>query len=513
MNLLPCPLGFQLSEQNTSCVCHKLLQQFTNSCDINSQSIQREGNYWFSYENTSFVSHHHCPFDYCTQETENITIAEIDKQCAYNRSGTLCGACKTNLSLSFGSSQCQPCQQASFVWLTLLFALAGIMLVVFLLLFRFTVAIGTINGLILYANIVAVNKSTLFPSGRSNPLIIFIAWLNLDVGIETCYYNEMDMYGRTWLQFIFPLYVWALVALIIIVSHYSTYAARIFGRNPVSVLATLFLLSYTKLLRTIITVFSVGFIEYPEMKMTKAIWLYDGNINYLQGKHILLFITALFFLVVLFLPYTFLLLFGQCLRRLPRKRGLGWTKSMVFTSVMDAYHAPYKNKHRYWTGLMLLVRCAYFLTFSFNVLGDPNIDLLVITTTIVLVVTSLTYIKVYENKALNILELSCMVNLVFLAAITHQVQLAQTNKEIVSSISVSIAFLTFIAILIYHSYIQLKDTVWRRIQQTRVRAKRTNEQELIESVCPRNEPTSTVVDLKELREQYYLEPLLEGSDN
>ena len=124
VNLLPCPLGFQISLQNKriECTCHKLLQQFTNSCDINSQSIQREGNYWFSYDNTSFVSHHHCPLDFCIQETENISIMEFDKQCAYNRSGTLCGACKTNLSLSFGSSQCQSCEQASFVWLTLLFA-------------------------------------------------------------------------------------------------------------------------------------------------------------------------------------------------------------------------------------------------------------------------------------------------------------------------------------------------------------------------------------------------------
>ena len=102
----------------------------------------------------------------------------------------------------------------------------------------------------------AVSKAGFFSSVKNIPLLIFIAWLNLDVGIETCYYNGMDTYGRTWLQFVFPLYVWALVGLIIVVSHYSTNAARIFGRNPVSVLATLFLLSYTKLLQTIIAVFS-----------------------------------------------------------------------------------------------------------------------------------------------------------------------------------------------------------------------------------------------------------------
>ena len=80
-----------------------------------------------------------------------------------------------------------------------------------------------------------------------------------------------------------------------------------------------------------------------------------------------------------------------------------------------------------------------------------------------------------------------MINTAFLAAVTQQVQLSQTNKEVVSSISVSIAFLTFIAILIYHSYIQLKDTaVWRKIQRTRVRAKMaTSEQELelTKSLC------------------------------
>ena len=377
------------------------------------------------------------------------------------------------------------------------------------------------NGLIFYANIVAVNKALLFPSVRDNPLLIFIAWLNLDIGIETCYYNGMDMYGRTWLQFVFPLYVWALVALIILVSHYSTYAARLFGRNPVSVLATLFILSYTKILRTIITVFSVGFIDYPETLVTKAIWLYDGNVDYLVGRHIPLFILALLFLLLLFLPYTFLLIFGQCLRKLPRKRGLAWTKSMVFTSIMDAYHAPYKNKHRYWTGLLLLVRCVLFLTFSFNVLGDPNVNLLAITTMIILTVTSVTYLKIYKKQVLNILEISFMINLAFLAAITQQVQLSKANKQIVSSISVAIAFLTFLAILTYHSYIQFKDIVWKKIWHTRERAKReTNEQEPIESVCPRNEPTSTVVDLRELErmdleevKEQVLEPLLEGSDN
>ena len=74
------------------------------------------------------------------------------------------------------------------------------------------------------------------------------------LGIETCFYNGLDAYVKTWLQFVFTLYIWFLVITIIVLSNYYTLAARLSG-NAVQVLATLFLLSYAKLLRIIITVF------------------------------------------------------------------------------------------------------------------------------------------------------------------------------------------------------------------------------------------------------------------
>ena len=36
---------------------------------------------------------------------------------------------------------------------------------------------------------------------------VFLALLNLDFGIETCFYNGMDAYGKTWLQFVIPVYI------------------------------------------------------------------------------------------------------------------------------------------------------------------------------------------------------------------------------------------------------------------------------------------------------------------
>ena len=120
-----------------------------------------------------------------------------------------------------------------------------------MLVLNMTVAVGTLNGLIFYANVVYVNKSILLPFQETNFITVFISWLNLDLGIDTCYFPKMDSYVKTWLQLAFPAYVIFLVVLIIIISSYSTKFSNFIGqKDPVATLATLILLSYAKLYAT-----------------------------------------------------------------------------------------------------------------------------------------------------------------------------------------------------------------------------------------------------------------------
>ena len=332
------------------------------------------------------------------------------------------------------------------------FALAGIVLVLLLFLLQLTVASGTVNGLIFYANIVAGNKAIFLTYGDTNLLIVFIAWLNLDLGIETCFYDGMDTYARTWLQFVFPLYVWMLVGVVIVVSHYSQKIAKILGsHHPVPVLATLFLLSYAKVLRTIITAFSVTFLDYPH-GFRKAVWLYDGNIEYLHGKHIPLFLTALIALLVVFLLYTFLLLFGQWLQTHTEWKVLSWMNKIK--QFMDAYHGQYKTKMRFWTGLLLLLRCALLLV---NSVGDSNISLLA-KTTVMLGLTVMVWLtgKVYKSWYLDALESFFVLNIGILAIATYHTKIVSGNQNVVTYISMGTAFVAFLGILLYHIYIQIK---------------------------------------------------------
>ena len=158
------------------------------------------------------------PLDYCVNDTVvfPLDLTNTDVQCAHNRRGFLCGQCKEGYSLVLGTHQCRKCTN-SHLALLIPFALMGVALVFLLLVCKLTVATGTLSGLVFYANIVGPNCTIFLPAGSTDALSVFIAWLNLDFGIETCFYNGLDAYSKTWLQFVFPVYIWVLVGLMILV--------------------------------------------------------------------------------------------------------------------------------------------------------------------------------------------------------------------------------------------------------------------------------------------------------
>ena len=303
--------GFTFSQDQRRCICEERLQKYTNQCYINDQTIQRPagyGNFWVGYDNASkgLILNPHCPLDYCTSSSIRFHLNETKKQCNFNRTGHLCGACEDGLSLVLGSSRCMQCSNLHLLYL-LVFAAAGFALVVFILTCKLTVAVGTISGLILYANTIAVNKSIFLPERSTNILTVFLAWVNLDLGIETCFYNGMDAYAKVWLQFAFPFYIWSVIVLVMVVSTFSKRISKL-GSNPIAALTTAFLLSYAKIFRTIVFALSSTQLEYRSGG--QRVWQHDGNVKFLQGRHITLFVSAVMILFVLFLPYTLLLFLG-----------------------------------------------------------------------------------------------------------------------------------------------------------------------------------------------------------
>ena len=515
IKMLPCPLGFEYDNTSMMCTCDSQLVKSQLNCSIDTQTVWRKSSFWITTveESGEVLVHAHCPFDYCKPESFDLDLEDLDEQCAFHRSGILCGACQNNLSHVFGTSACRECSSLwALLWCPVI-ALAGIALVVLLIVLNLTVSVGTINGLIFYANIVRANHATFFPPNTTNSFLSwFIAWINLDLGIETCFYNGLDAYVKTWLQFVFPLYIWFLVITIIVLSHYSTFAARLSGRNAVPVLATLFLMSYAKLLRIIITVFQSTELEYLDNSVRK-IWLYDGNVDYLKGKHILLFIAALLLLLIS-LPYTAVLIFIQYLQHRSSYRVLFWVKKLK--PLFDAYTGPYKDNHRYWTGLLLLVRIVLFLIFSMNTRGSTNINLLAISLTVLLLFMHVVIVgSVYQTWHMNIFEYSFFLNLGILASATLYTTVTGQGQTAVAYTSVSIAFVLFIIIVLFHILTKLKSTQhynWISVNIVRkLRVKLSKFRSALKKLCCKekrphqNTPprvTRTTVELRESLLEY-----------
>ena len=159
------------------CICDIKLKSYPISCNYTTKTITKKcTTAWIAYisiENVSgYLIYPHCSMDYChppASTTEiNLNVQNgADVQCAHNRSGLLCGTCSPGLCLSLGSSCCLPCHAhwpGILVAIIISSLLAGIVLGTFVLILNLTVVVGTVNGLIFYANIVATNQDKFFPS-------------------------------------------------------------------------------------------------------------------------------------------------------------------------------------------------------------------------------------------------------------------------------------------------------------------------------------------------------------
>ena len=305
----PCPLGFSLSKSPYKCVCgHQLRQLPRVECYIENGTFERSGTSWIGLnKDKELVVSKYCFLSYCKDFSQNVTHGNLDVQCNYNRSGILCGGCRNGLSVALGSRRCLCCSNKYLSFLIPI-ALAGVALVFAIKTLDITVSGGYINSLTLYFNVVHSVWIVVRPQGHNRVLTIIVSWINLDLGIETCFFDGLTEYWKNWLQFLFPLYIWGLSGAIIVLARCSNRLATVIGSNAISVLATLFLLSYNKLLSVCMAILVFSTVEYPD------------------------FTRAMF-------------------RMKP---------------IMDAYCGPLKDNHRYWTGVLLLLRVILHVAMTLN---------------------------------------------------------------------------------------------------------------------------------------------------
>ena len=129
--------------------------------------------------------------------------------------------------------------------------------------------------------------------------------------------------------------------------------------------------------------------------------------------------------------------------------------------MFDAYTGPYKDKHRYWIGLVLLLRAGLFLFFAIitNVENTPTLSLLAITLTAIgLLILQGMVGGVYKLVYLNFLEYFFLANLIWFSSVTLYTALVGWSQVVAVYTSVGISFIVFMVIVIHSAYRSFKDS-------------------------------------------------------
>ena len=451
VTLLPCPPGLTLQQKPPHCNCSSILTANNIQCFSNDEgsNLRWDGLLWIGYKGETDIMISRCPIDNCEMDEKDINLQKNpDAQCAYNHAGVLCGRCRKGYSLAIGSSHCIHCPNNNNLALFIFFAAAGFFLVIAISVSNLTVTQGMINGLMFYANIVWTYQNAFFPhnpTGISVFLKIFLAWLNLDFGIEICFYNGLDMYGKMWLQFIFPFYI---AAIFLLGVHYSSKLSKIFGDRSVPTLATLLFLSYAKLLRTIIASLRLADLKTHPHGQSIRVWALDGNLTYSHHKHVLLLLVTIPCFLFLWMPYTVILFSMQWLRKVDHYKPL---KPLAqYKPIYDAYFGPLKDKHHYWFGTLLLAQGILLVVSSLTLNLVPIFSLLLLLIIVTLLLCYLNHIKIYKKLYLTLIESSFLLNLIMLTAGSLYFRESESGQTTILCVSVSIVFIEFCGIVVWN---------------------------------------------------------------
>ena len=479
-----CPIGFTLRHKQRYCDCIDALKDLQCTCVFNGSTplIQQKAGTWVGVINltlagdtfTALLTYSNCLFYYCTfnQHSNDLIINQSEiinsnSQCVQNRGGTLCGMCTKGHSVTNGVFACHDCTNTKLYTNIFIFLLFGVLLVFLLLFFNFTVSEGTINGLVFYANIVEYSilyfysgPFDTFIERASKFLTNFVAVLNLSYGSGLCLYDGMDAFTKVWLDYTFPFYVLLLTVIIIYISRCSIRVSQLLGNNSPKLISTLLLLMYVKVIQTAIYGVSHADLPYESVDGTKngthTVWLYDGSIEFLRGKHVYLFAFSIVMIALSF-PYALCLLLIQPLRWYSHLRPLQWVQRLM--PLFDAYTGPFKRKYHFWPGLLLLARNVLLVVFAINSGGDPIISL----SCVVLVCSLLQALAwsvggVYRKRTLNALESFFFFNLTFISLAVAFGIYSDQRSRITTSVGLSVfaSFLVTIVILLHHCYKQMR---------------------------------------------------------
>ena len=481
VNMRNCSVGYGFNNETDFPTCECEVDDILPDITCNDDgTITTDSDVWVGLlEDSGEYVQHSCILNYCNLNVTVVDLGFTDEQCADNRAGILCGGCSPTYSRVLGSTRCLSCPDNKTLGLIALFAVLGVLLVILIKIFNITITDGYINGFIFYSNILSIYLNNLSSSERM-PFFVSMAFMNLNFGIETCFYSGMSQIHLTALTLVFPIYLLGILLVIVLFTEYvylSTRVEKLFKHmtlrrknklgnatksaedihsNIIQVLVTLLLFSYTSIIQTCFDILGIVLINTPSGTIVR--WGDDPNQKYFDGIHIPLFFVALALLIVL-IPIPFLLTFPRII--------LSWQFTHKLKPLVDAVTGPFGERRRFWLGFQLLCRLVIHFIAALGLQTSGDLVLAII---IILLLVIQSSVWPYKTMARNLLDLSLMINLTMIAVLNLYVERDVMERNVlIAFTAIAICELAFLVCY----YIIVKFSFTRRISEAL--AKKTKE--------------------------------------
>ena len=144
----------------------------------------------------------------------------------------------------------------------------------------------------------------------------------------------------------------------------------------------------------------------------------------------------------------------QWIVRAPGWKMFRWTKNTKLNAFISTYHAPYYGKHRYWTGLLLLVRVLLFITASVTISLSPQTVplILIISMGVLVFLKAVVGMRIYKKTLFDIVNTVFIFHLLVLSALSLFTLFGNdTLRQLaVAHISTIFVFFLLIVAIVYH---------------------------------------------------------------
>lgn len=508
--LLHCPPGF-LSQTN-SCVCAAAVktEQYNSipSCDTNKMKAYANPGFWVGYvdcnatgiplctEDDLYTAT--CPLGYCSNNGFDgefrVSLPNVSSKndldeliCGRNnRTDLLCGKCIENNSVYFHSWEYKCGIDNMCSYGILFYILSDIIPITivftFIILFGINFNSGTLNGFILYAQIIdslsiTVNGGIVYTSTESafrDIAHLVYSPFNLNFfkvdSLSYCIFKGANFLSVIAMEAVALFYGLVLVIILICFmrSRYCYKLQFLCIKNGITNttsltkgLSTFLILCYSQTTRICFQILNIGWLRGKGGRTSPKILVFRmGYVSYFTGIHIPYALGAIICLITVVMLPPFMLLFYPAIYRIipehfQKKKILKIVLYRVnkYKPVFDTFQGYFKDKHRYFAGLYFAYRIFFVATFAIT---NTRLTFIMLSQVFLTIILALhLWIQPYHKTIYNFLDgclflLMSIINLLtFCRYYISSTQLDKDNLVFVGSIQLILVYLPAIVLLLY----------------------------------------------------------------